>query len=137
MRTVHRVLLALLMRLTQSILVCLQTRHSPRKLAQVRRHSSPSQLRKSARMSTRRGGAYAPGKYAEPDDPTPSSSTHGQIPPFLTKTYDIVDDPVNANIISWSADGQSFIGALRLPSRIPSLPSEYCWFVLAAAFIVH
>lgn len=30
-------------------------------------------------------------------------------PPFLTKTYDLVDDPASDAVISWSPDGNSFI----------------------------
>ncbi|GAX80596.1 hypothetical protein CEUSTIGMA_g8032.t1 [Chlamydomonas eustigma] len=30
-------------------------------------------------------------------------------PPFLTKTYDLVDDPENSAIVSWNAHGNSFI----------------------------
>ncbi|XP_019105332.2 heat stress transcription factor A-2c [Beta vulgaris subsp. vulgaris] len=30
-------------------------------------------------------------------------------PPFLTKTYEIVDDPCTDNIVSWSRGGQSFV----------------------------
>ncbi|GFR46668.1 hypothetical protein Agub_g8283 [Astrephomene gubernaculifera] len=32
-----------------------------------------------------------------------------QPPPFLIKTYDLVDDPATDNIVSWGADGCSFI----------------------------
>lgn len=30
-------------------------------------------------------------------------------PPFLTKTYEIVDDPNSDNIVSWNRGGQSFV----------------------------
>lgn len=30
-------------------------------------------------------------------------------PPFLTKTYEMVDDPVTNSIVSWSPSGHSFI----------------------------
>ncbi|ESW16658.1 hypothetical protein PHAVU_007G174800 [Phaseolus vulgaris] len=30
-------------------------------------------------------------------------------PPFLTKTFDVVDDPVTNHVISWSRDGTSFV----------------------------
>jgi len=34
---------------------------------------------------------------------------HTQVPSFLTKTYEIVNDPTCDHIISWSESGQSFI----------------------------
>lgn len=30
-------------------------------------------------------------------------------PPFLTKTYDMVDDPTTNHIVSWSRGGSSFV----------------------------
>jgi len=30
-------------------------------------------------------------------------------PPFLTKTFDVVDDPVTNHVVSWSRDGTSFV----------------------------
>lgn len=33
----------------------------------------------------------------------------GQPPPFLTKTYDLVDDPSTDSIVSWGPDGTSFV----------------------------
>ncbi|EFN52134.1 hypothetical protein CHLNCDRAFT_15492, partial [Chlorella variabilis] len=30
-------------------------------------------------------------------------------PPFLTKTYELVDEAISDPIISWGADGQSFV----------------------------
>lgn len=30
-------------------------------------------------------------------------------PPFLTKTYDMVDDPVTDSLVSWSETGYSFV----------------------------
>ncbi|KAI7836142.1 hypothetical protein COHA_009972 [Chlorella ohadii] len=52
-------------------------------------------------MNTRRGGAYTPSA-----EPAPSRNAP---PPFLTKTYDLVDDPSTNPIVSWGVDGQSFI----------------------------
>ncbi|KAK8612758.1 hypothetical protein V6N13_092865 [Hibiscus sabdariffa] len=40
------------------------------------------------------------------DDAQGSSSS---LPPFLTKTYEMVDDPSNDSIVSWSASNKSFI----------------------------
>lgn len=40
---------------------------------------------------------------------TSTSMQHNSPPPFLTKTYDLVEDPSTDPIISWAADGQSFI----------------------------
>lgn len=36
-------------------------------------------------------------------------STAAAPPPFLTKTYDLIDDSSTDNIVSWGADGTSFI----------------------------
>ncbi|PNX73862.1 heat stress transcription factor a-6b-like protein [Trifolium pratense] len=30
-------------------------------------------------------------------------------PPFLTKTYDVVEDPTTSHIVSWNRDGASFV----------------------------
>lgn len=38
-----------------------------------------------------------------------SSSSANQPPPFLTKTYDLVDDVSTDAIVSWSPDGRSFV----------------------------
>lgn len=34
---------------------------------------------------------------------------HGSLPPFITKTYDMVEDPTTDAIVSWSATNRSFI----------------------------
>lgn len=34
---------------------------------------------------------------------------HGAPPPFLTKTYDLIDNAENKDVVSWSGDGHSFI----------------------------
>ncbi|PRW33971.1 heat shock factor HSF8-like [Chlorella sorokiniana] len=52
-------------------------------------------------MNTRRGGAYTPAADA--------AASRNAPPPFLTKTYDLVDDLSSNPIVSWGADGQSFI----------------------------
>lgn len=36
-------------------------------------------------------------------------SGHGQPPPFLTKTYDLIDNAENSDVVSWSGDGHSFV----------------------------
>eukprot|EP00775_Hariotina_reticulata_P013684 gene13684-13806_t len=38
-----------------------------------------------------------------------SAAAANQPPPFLTKTYDLVDDPATDAVVSWSPDGHSFI----------------------------
>ncbi|GMI72322.1 heat shock transcription factor A4A, ARABIDOPSIS THALIANA HEAT SHOCK TRANSCRIPTION FACTOR A4A [Hibiscus trionum] len=40
-------------------------------------------------------------------DDAPSSSS--SLPPFLTKTYEMVDDPSTDSIVSWSASNKSFV----------------------------
>jgi len=42
-------------------------------------------------------------------DGSQTSSTNNAPPPFLTKTYDMVDDPVTDSIVSWSSGNNSFI----------------------------
>ncbi|XP_059305995.1 heat stress transcription factor A-3 [Lycium ferocissimum] len=42
--------------------------------------------------------------------PQPMECLHGtQIPPFLSKTYDLVDDPLLDSIVSWGKNGESFV----------------------------
>ncbi|XP_010504664.1 PREDICTED: heat stress transcription factor A-1e [Camelina sativa] len=44
--------------------------------------------------------------------PTANSSTAvmgGSIPPFLSKTYDMVDDPLTDDVVSWSSGNNSFV----------------------------
>ncbi|CAN4121423.1 unnamed protein product [Withania somnifera] len=42
--------------------------------------------------------------------PQPMECLHGtQIPPFLSKTFDLVDDPLLDLIISWGSNGESFV----------------------------
>ncbi|CAH8360583.1 unnamed protein product [Eruca vesicaria subsp. sativa] len=38
-----------------------------------------------------------------------SSSSSSSLPPFLTKTYEMVDDPSSDSIVSWSQSNKSFI----------------------------
>lgn len=45
------------------------------------------------------------------DHPQPMERLHENgSPPFLTKTYDIVDDPSTNHIVSWSIGNNSFVG---------------------------
>lgn len=42
--------------------------------------------------------------------PQPLECLQGtQIPPFLSKTFDLVNDPILDPIISWGSSGQSFV----------------------------
>lgn len=44
------------------------------------------------------------------DGPQPMEGLHENgPPPFLTKTYDIVDDPSTNHIVSWSIGNNSFV----------------------------
>ncbi|KAL5724751.1 Heat shock factor protein 3 [Ranunculus cassubicifolius] len=40
---------------------------------------------------------------------TPIPPSSNQLPPFLSKTYDMVDDPSTDSIVSWSAGNNSFV----------------------------
>ena len=45
-----------------------------------------------------------------PPPPRPMEGLHDQgPPPFLTKTYDVVDDPGTDRIVSWSRTNNSFV----------------------------
>jgi len=45
-----------------------------------------------------------------PDQPAAGGETQRSIPtPFLTKTYQIVDDPSIDDVISWNEDGSTFV----------------------------
>lgn len=50
------------------------------------------------------GGA----KQSAPPAPAPMSSANAP-PPFLSKTYDMVDDPATDSIVSWSPTNNSFV----------------------------
>ncbi|KAF9689636.1 hypothetical protein SADUNF_Sadunf01G0112900 [Salix dunnii] len=51
--------------------------------------------------STSGGGAQAP--------PVPMASQSNAPPPFLSKTYDMVDDPETDAVVSWSSTNNSFV----------------------------
>ena len=53
-------------------------------------------------MNTRNRGSYTPAAESAGG----SGSRSQQPPPFLTKTYELVDDPSTDPIVSWGADGQ-------------------------------
>lgn len=57
------------------------------------------------------GGLMGPsGDLEESDVPQPLDCLQGNpIPPFLWKTYDLVDDPSLDPIISWGSSGDSFV----------------------------
>ncbi|XP_050234207.1 heat shock factor protein HSF8 [Mercurialis annua] len=59
--------------------------------------------------STSSGGSGG-GQLAVPATPMPISTMQGNAPPpFLSKTYDMVDDPSSDAIVSWSSTNNSFV----------------------------
>jgi heat shock transcription factor len=38
-----------------------------------------------------------------------STAVMSSIPPFLSKTYDMVDDPLTDDVVSWSSGNNSFV----------------------------
>jgi heat shock transcription factor, other eukaryote len=51
-----------------------------------------------------------PAAVAANGQPRPMDVLHdGSSPPFLTKTYDMVDDPTTNAVVSWSAANNSFV----------------------------
>lgn len=46
-------------------------------------------------------------------------------PPFLSKTYEIVDDPENQSIIGWAPDGRSFVVWDKLEFERDVLPRHF------------
>ncbi|XP_012490608.1 heat stress transcription factor A-6b isoform X2 [Gossypium raimondii] len=68
---------------------------------------------------------YPSSSYSQSDDdaprmmepPQPVEGLHDSgPPPFLTKTFDMVDDPSTNYIVSWSSGGSSFIGFRKIDS---------------------
>ncbi|TYI00558.1 hypothetical protein ES332_A11G142400v1 [Gossypium tomentosum] len=68
---------------------------------------------------------YPSSSYSQSDDDTPRMMELPQPveglhdsgpPPFLTKTFDMVDDPSTNYIVSWSSGGSSFIGFRKIDS---------------------
>jgi len=58
------------------------------------------------------GGGSEPPALAPAPAPPPAAEAAGQrsLPtPFLTKTYQLVDDPAVDDVISWSEDGSTFV----------------------------
>lgn len=54
------------------------------------------------------GGAQKAGMDSAPPAPTPLLNSNAP-PPFLSKTYDMVDDPATDPIVSWSPTNNSFV----------------------------
>ncbi|KAJ6728412.1 HEAT SHOCK TRANSCRIPTION FACTOR [Salix koriyanagi] len=75
--------------------------------------------------STGGGGAQAAS--------VPMASQSNAPPPFLSKTYDMVDDPATDAVVSWSSTNNSFV-VWNLPefSRdlLPKMVKDSCGFVL-------
>ncbi|KAF5735040.1 Heat shock transcription factor A1D isoform 1 [Tripterygium wilfordii] len=69
--------------------------------------------------STSGGG----GSQGVPATPTPIGSTYAP-PPFLSKTYDMVDDPATDSIVSWSPTNNSFV-VLNPPEFARDLLPKY------------
>ena len=55
-------------------------------------------------MNTRRGGGSSWSPAAA--ESTKEARSASALPPFLSKTYDLVDDPSSDSTVSWGADGQ-------------------------------
>lgn len=54
------------------------------------------------------GGAQKAALDSAPPAPTPLLNSNAP-PPFLSKTYDMVDDPATDPIVSWSPTNNSFV----------------------------
>uniref|UniRef100_UPI001CB90CA7 heat stress transcription factor A-7a-like n=1 Tax=Erigeron canadensis TaxID=72917 RepID=UPI001CB90CA7 len=71
---------------------------------------SPVPVQQKLPSSAEYGDATIPTILEEEMLPQPLECLQGaQIPPFLSKTFDFVDDPLLDPIISWARNGQSFV----------------------------
>ncbi|KAI3501562.1 hypothetical protein L1887_29439 [Cichorium endivia] len=62
-----------------------------------------------ARSSSNAAASAADGGAAAPPPAPPPMSSINAPPPFLVKTYDMVDDPCTDKVVSWSATNNSFV----------------------------
>ncbi|XP_044503710.1 heat shock factor protein HSF8-like [Mangifera indica] len=63
----------------------------------------------AAASSTMGGGGGDPPTSSAPTQPAPVQNAGNAPPPFLSKTYDMVDDPATDSIVSWSPTNNSFV----------------------------
>lgn len=57
-------------------------------------------------MQTRHGRVTVPAEKKHYDD----DGGFGRVPAFLLKTYELVGDGVNSDVVSWEDDGQRWVG---------------------------
>lgn len=79
----------------------------------------PSSKSSGSDSDTHLGSGLSPGRPSCPQTvnfmeeiqiPVPIEGLHGTpIPPFLSKTFDLVDDPEVDPVISWGPKGESFV----------------------------
>lgn len=62
----------------------------------------------AASSTTASASGSDPSTSATPQ-PGPVQNAANAPPPFLSKTYDMVDDPATDSIVSWSATNNSFV----------------------------
>ncbi|KAJ0051678.1 hypothetical protein Pint_03479 [Pistacia integerrima] len=63
----------------------------------------------AASSTTGGGGGGDPPTSSAPPQPAPVQNAANAPPPFLSKTYDMVDDPATDSIVSWSPTNNSFV----------------------------